>query len=287
MNDFILKRGFTAKSVLEVTGSLIVTSGITGSSTTASFSVTSSYSINSATASLTFLIDSSSYSFRSETSSYSYEADYVLNPNYDGWVNPDLGSIGINPNVWYPINGNSMIVAAGVITQSIILSPIQIYKNCTINRLISIYSHTNANATSSFFVYTNSEKLLPENKIYQTSISGSTFGAVTGSFSPTSSIQLEAGEVYWIGVASQNASSIYAKYFSNVVANTSGRIYNPILGVAVPNTSSYIQNITHYVYPIPGNIDSSAPETLSQNTGDYSFLARSTATPVLPYLIVN
>lgn len=289
MNEFIIRNGFTSKGGLQVTGSLTVLGGITGSCATASFAVSTSLAINAATASLTSLIDSSSYSNYSETSSYTYEAESVLNPNYNGWINPNLGNIGISAHWWYPINITSILAGiAPSITQSLILAPIEMYKNCTVNTLVSIYSHITAATTSSFFIYSNSDKLLPQNKLFQANVSGSSGGTITGSFSPASSIPLKAGEIYWLGVAVQNANSIYPVYRSNAPANTVGRVYNAILGVSVPNTASaYIQNITHYVLPIPGNIVASAPATASQNVGDYSFIARSAASPVLPYLIVN
>jgi hypothetical protein len=289
MNEFIIRNGFTSKGGLQVTGSLTVLGGITGSCTTASFSISASYATNAVTASLTSLIDSSSYSNYSETSSYAYEAESVLNPNYNGWINPNLGNIGISAHWWYPINETS-IAMAGNITQSLILAPIEIYKNCTVDRLISIYNHTAAAVTSSFFIYSNSDKLLPQNKLFQANVSGSSGGTRTGSFSPTSSIPLKAGEIYWLGVAMQNTNGTYPVYRASpiVIPNTAGRVYNPILGVATPNTASaYIQNITHYVLSIPGNIVTSAPNIASQNANEYSFIARSAASPVLPYLIVN
>lgn len=288
MNEFIIRNGFTSKGGLQITGSLTVLGGITGSCTTASFAISTSLAINAATASLTSLIDSSSYSNYSETSSYTYEAESVLNPNYNGWINPNLGNIGISAHWWYPINVTSIAAVIGI-TQSLILAPIEIYKNCTVDKLISIYNHTAAATTSSFFIYSNSDKLLPQNKLFQASVSGSTASAtITGSFSPTSSIPLKAGEIYWLGVAVQNANSIYPVYRASAAANTAGRVYNPILGVSIPNTASaYIQNITHYVLPISGNIVTSAPNTVSQDAGEYSVIARSAASPVLPYLIVN
>jgi hypothetical protein len=212
----------------------------------------------------------------------------VLNPNYNGWINPNLGNIGISAHWWYPINGTSIILG-GAVTQSLILAPIEIYKNCSVDKLILIYNHTLAASTSSFFIYSNSDKLLPQNKLFQADVSGSSGGSRTGSFSPTSSISLKAGEIYWLGVAVQNIGSIYPVYRTNpLIENTAGRVYNPILGVAAPNTASaYIQNITHYVLSIPGNIVTTAPNTASQNAGDYSVIARNSLSPVLPYLIVN
>jgi hypothetical protein len=287
MNEFIIRNGFTSKGGLQVTGSLTVLGGITGSCTTASFAISASLAINAATASLTSLIDSSSYSNYSETSSYTYEAESVLNPNYNGWINPNLGNIGISAHWWYTINETS-IATTGSVTQSLILAPVEIYKNCTVDKLITIYRHTAANTTSSFFIYSNSDKLLPQNKLFQANVSGSTAVNITGSFSPTSSISLKAGEIYWLGVATQNANGLVAFYRASVIPNTAGRVYNPILGVAAPDTASaYIQNITHYVLSIPGNIVTSAPATASQNVNEYSFIARSANSPVLPYLIVN
>jgi hypothetical protein len=289
MNEFVIRNGFTSKGGLQVTGSLIVLGGITGSCATASFAVSTSLAINAATASLTSLIDSSSYSNYSETSSYAYEAESVLNPNYNGWINPNLGNIGISAHWWYPINVAS-IAMVGNITQSLILAPVEIYKNCTVDKIISIFNHTTtggAQGTSSFFIYSNSDRLLPQNKLFQSNVSGTTAVAITGSFSPTSSISLKAGEIYWLGVAVQNAVSIYPVYRASAVANTAGRVYNPILGVAAPNTASaYIQNITHYVLPISGNIVTSVPATASQNANEYSVIARNSLSPVLPYLIV-
>lgn len=288
MNEFIIRNGFTSKGGLQITGSLTVLGGITGSCTTASFAISASLAINAATASLTSLIDSSSYSNYSETSSYTYEAESVLNPNYNGWINPDLGNIGISAHWWYPINITS-IATAVTVTQSLILAPVEIYKNCTVDKLITIYRHLTANTTSSFFIYSNSDKLLPQNKLFQANVSGLTAAQpVTASLSPTSSISLKAGEIYWLGVATQNANGLVAFYRASVIPNTAGRVYNPILGVAAPNTASaYIQNITHYILSIPGNIVTSAPNIASQNANEYSFIARSDASPVLPYLIVN
>jgi len=176
------------------------------------------------------------------------------------------------------------------ITQSLIVAPVEIYKNCTVSTLVSLYSHVSANSTSSFFIYSNSDKLLPQNKLFQANFSGSTAGSiVTGSFSPTSSISLKAGEIYWLGVATQTPASRYLIYFTNLpFAGPAGRLYNSILGVSAPDTASaYIQNITHYILPISGNIVTSAPNSLSQNIGDYSFIARNNQSPVLPFLIVN
>ncbi len=80
-NEFIIKNGYRSQGNSEVTGSLNVTAGITGSlqgtATTASFVSTASYASNSATASYVQTAQTASYVLNAVSASFSTSASYA------------------------------------------------------------------------------------------------------------------------------------------------------------------------------------------------------------------
>jgi hypothetical protein len=295
MNKFNIRSGFLSRDFVSITGSLYITAGITGSANTASFANTASYSVTATTASFVTLVNSASYSFNSLSSSFADVAEYSpltgtgsFEPPYvSGSLLFSSGSF-LNPNVYSPFQQNNFAAASPVISQSLILAPLKVYKDCTVKDLTLIYNGTNPNATASVFIYANTNKMLPGNKLYQGSFSDrfTPLGFLGYlQFTPTSSIQLKNNNVYWIGMAVHDANSTYRQYNTPPI----NRVYNPLLGVAVPGVSinNYIQNITHYVLPNISNVVTGIPNTCSQNVGDYSFIANSTVLPVLPFIRIE
>jgi hypothetical protein len=294
MNKFNIRTGLLSRDFVSITGSLYVTAGITGSANTASFANTASYSVTATTASFVTLVNSASYSFNSLSSSFADVAEYSPLAGTGSFIPPYVSGSGVfqtgsflNPNtygIFVIIDTVYNTEASPIISQSLILAPLKVYKDCTVKDLTLMYNGVNPNPTASVFIYSNTNKMLPGNKLYQGSFSASfTFGNLQ--FTPTSSIQLKNNNVYWIGMAAQNANSRYRQYNTPPI----NRVYNPLLGVAEPSTSTnnYIQNITHYILPNISNVITDIPNTCSQDPADYNFIANSTVLPLLPFIRIE
>jgi hypothetical protein len=294
MNKFNIRTGLLSRDFVSITGSLYITAGITGSANTASFANTASYSVTATTASFVTIVNSASYSFNSLSSSFADVAEYSPLTGTGSFEPPYVSGSGVfqtgsflNPNIYgVTFTGGQVynVIASPVISQSLILAPLKVYKDCTVKDLTLIYAGNNATATASVFIYSNTNKMLPGNKLYQGSFSGSFFFGNL-QFTPTSSIQLKNNNVYWIGMATQNDQSVYRQYNALSI----NRLYNPLLGVAVPSTSAnnYIQNITHYVLPNISNVVTGIPNICPQEPADYGFIANSTVLPILPFIRIE
>jgi len=215
---------------LTISGSLTVTGSITGSIISSSYALTSSYSnfaLISATSTATSSL-SSSFASSSISSSYTLTASYSLKPEFGptlnvGWLNPNITHGNYNGSADSSFLG-------GAVAGGLFFSPIEITKTCTVTTMSAVIGGNGVQQTSlKVALYTNN----PTNNLPGLLLTQSnTPPIVTSSFyvanvSLSTPIQLNKGNVYWVGMAISGSGTRLPYMNTN---NPSGSVYNPLLG---------------------------------------------------------
>jgi hypothetical protein len=298
-NEFIIREGFSSKSNVIVTGSLTVTS-ITGSLVTASYGITASYSLNSNTASLVQNITSASYSnttLSASLASVSYKtlnnpaASYALSGISSSNWNTNFGNNGYISSTFFHTNANiGSALTTGFRTSysgSITLTPVYINRTGTLSTFAIIGSLLGSPTGSwRVGVYSNSNNMLPETKIFEFSsdifpAGPRTFYQVSSSSGPV----LQQGQIYWLAVSAiGNTSNITYTYLQHAAATPSqNRIFNQVLGSSIPILQNAVRNIAHYKYDIGVAATASAlPTPLPQTTSSYTVYSYGSAQAAVP-----
>jgi hypothetical protein len=293
-NEFIIREGFLSNGSTTVTGSLIVTSGITGSLNTASYAFTASYTTNALSASITTTITSASYSTTALSSSYSIQASniigtvtasYLLPQNTTTLSNiilPGTASIG---GILYPFNSMTILNIAqfNAVTNAqgtIYLTPIAIQSSCVPIKLGVVANTSLANAGRiTLGIYSGTDRMLPDALLTSASILniGTIRTVYTGSVSNT--ITLQKDQIYWLamvmsGSAGGNSQNSYAT--NNFISSTSwfgftqNRLFNPLLGVQIPINTISLRQVAYYTTSSANQL---LPTTLPNTTSSYTVLA--------------
>jgi len=300
-NEFIIREGFRTLGDLTVTGSLIITSGITGSIQSASLAISAGYSINANTASLVNNIASSSYSTFALSSSYSVAADNSLNYPTNSYTSTFIsGGISITAAGGTGAGGLGYISPVTVINyqaatalldrtyaptvNTLYATPIVIPRTCTAAK-IGITALVSAAPTASFLmgIYDTSNSMLPNNLLTSTQVLFTTLNSRYFSEASFSSpITLQQNEIYWLAfMCIQNAgNATYStiNWLNNATVPfinlTYNRIFNPLLGVAQPSNTNSHKQIAYYQYSIANT--GSMPSTLTQTLGSITPISYGT-----------
>lgn len=283
-NEFVIREGFISESDTIITGSLIVTAGITGSLVTASYAITASYSLNSLTASLVSNITTASYTNFATSASTATLGSFV--PNYVNnytttQLNPvfNTGSTGIG--YISPMMNNTLnTIAASSNRQfnTIYLTPLYINSNCIV-RKIGILSQKNGagNQSIRLGIYTNSNSMLPDTNLSDVEIFP--LGDNVSRFYETTlstPINLQTGEIYWL--ASMLCGSGLGGVHNSINYRTAGpaftvqqlsanKIYNTLLGSSAPINQNAIRHISYYALTVAST--ASLQASLPQTAGSY------------------
>jgi len=293
-NEFVIREGFLSTQYASVTGSLIVTSGITASLNTASYAFTASYSDSALSASVTTTIASSSYSNNSLSSSYSIQALNVLGSITASYLLPQNSTIltnGILPGtasiggILYPFNAmtilntaqfNAVLNAQGIIY----LTPIAIQSTCIPTKLGVLSNTALANpGRITVGIYTGTDRMLPDTLITSASITGIGTTRTVYTASVSDSITLQKDQIYWLAMVmsgSTGATSQNSYATNNFISSTAwfgftqNRLFNPLLGVQVPINTISLRQVAYYT---TSSVNQLLPTTLPNTTSSYTVLS--------------
>lgn len=291
-NEFIIREGFFSKNQAIITGSLIVTSGITASLDTASFAFTSSYSTFALSASITTNISSASYSNFTETSSYSLQTFYISGSLSASILPKQITSIITQPatasvgGVLFPFNASSIYTLALFNTPTnaqgiVYLTPIAIQSSCIVQKLGVLCNTAVVNPGSiRVGIYSNSSNMLPSTLLTSASLTGLTTIRRVYTSSVSDNITLQKDEIYWLGMVmsgsaganSQNsyATTGYTSGFTQWFGYTQNKLFNPLLGVYTPVSTISLRQIAYYT---TSSITHLLPTSLSPTASQYGVLS--------------
>lgn len=291
-NEFIIRDGVFSKNGIYITGSLTVTSAITGSLTTASYAETSSYTTYALSASLTTNVNTASYSVYTETSSYSLQTLNISGSVTSSILPQQITSIITLPatasvgGVLFPFNASTIYTlqlfntpqnAQGIIY----LTPIAIQSACTVQKLgVLCNTGTTNPGKISVGIYSGAPNMLPDTLLTSASISGLTTVRRVYTSSVSNNIVLQKDEIYWlgmvmsgsIGASSQNSYSTtgYTAGFTQWFGFTQNKLFNPLLGVYVPAATVALRQISYYT---TSSVDQLLPTILPLSASNYGVLS--------------
>ena len=309
-NEFVIREGFISESDTIITGSLIVTAGITGSLVTASYAITASYSLNSLTASLVSNITTASYTNFATSASIATLGSFVPNyvNNYTATqLNPvfNTGSTGIG--YISPMMNNMINTVAAYSNRqfnTIYLTPLYINSNCIVRKIgILAQKNLSGNQSIRLGIYTNSNLMLPDTNLSDVEIFP--LGDNISRFYETTlstPINLQAGEIYWLAsmlcgtgtIVHTNINYRTVQPQFTVQQLSANRIYNQLLGSSTPINQNAIKHISYYAYTVAST--ASLQTTLPQTAGSYivysyggtsAAVASHTQTFIPPMIYVN
>jgi len=283
-NEFIVRNGLIAQNNSTITGSLIVTNGITGSlSGTASFSTNA---ISSSFATTSSYAVSSSFS---TTGSFATTASLAQSIEFEG----KPLSAGWPGNYILPVRFTTPVVslAAGSqldITSNIRYYPIQLSRDTLISSIGALVRSTGAAATGSYRlgIYNSIEVSTPLVQ-RSTSLPGALLGdyglisqiGVTSPFveiaiSDINRPTLKKGEIYWLAISPSGSTT-------QAVTSTNNTLWNDYFGIIPPTAT----NIISYVgLSVPADGGAALPNPA--NTASISLLGTS-AVKVFPILKIT
>jgi hypothetical protein len=268
-NEFVARNGFISKNDSEITGSLTVTGGLTGSILSASYSETASYSLTAVTASYVISALTASYALSSITASYAATASIRLKPQYA----PTVGlQTYIGPYLCASETSASFL-SQQVGLDNIVVTPILINRDCLLTGVAVSIASTSSGVptTASLGIYTDNGSMLPNSLItnllpVSTTSASAQYKEVGGN-----NIPLKAKNIYWIAISGDNALRLPIPSFNNT-------LLNPLLGYQLSGSGfTAVRNISNYVTQSVGS-SISLPSTLSQVASTYtvtSFLSAS------------
>lgn len=285
-NEFIVRNGFTSKFDVVVSGSLLVTSGITGSLATASYAITAGFSLQSLSASLTNTIATSSYSTFALTSSQAtlgsfvpqYSSNYTTTPASASLYTSLVGGHGFLSPMYTP-HVTTNAAQNNRQLNTIYLTPLYINSNCVVKRIGIPVQRSAATVGVRLGIYTNSNSMLPENNILDENLTPIANLRVFHDVAVSSTVNLQAGEIYWLasmltGPVAQPPAGSNINYLSIQWLDTAfslsafNRIINPLLGSSTPVNQNAIRHISYYSYVTATT--SSLPSTLPQTALSYT-----------------
>jgi hypothetical protein len=222
-NEFVTRNGLIAQANSQITGSLTVTGGITGSLFgTSSFAVSASYALNSTSASYSLNSTTASYAINSTSASYALTSSYASNADLlDGLnstafvLNTQTGSFATTGSNNF--NGNQNITGSLTISSSAVVD-LNVIGTQNITGSLNVLGSTGAtllNLNADIFEITGSLYTTGSNIfIGSQTISGSltVTQPITGSLNGTASFATTASFALNAGVSSQwttSGSNIY------------------------------------------------------------------------------
>jgi hypothetical protein len=263
-NEFVARNGFISKQDSEITGSLTITGGLTGSVLSASYSITASYSNTSISASYVLSALTASYSDYAVTTSYAATASAGMDASY-AITQPTTPNIGyISPNICMTEVTGAFTAVPGL--DRVIVTPFLVYANCILTGSGLTFGSTGSGVETRarIGIYADNGNMLPGALIQDIGfLSSSATTIAYQQLNTNPSIRLDAKTVYWTAVVGDNALRLPVPRLVN------GMI-NPILQVEL--TASGItshRNIFSYGF-VSGGAATNLPLTMSAIASAYT-----------------
>lgn len=263
-NEFVARNGFISKQDSEITGSLTVTNGLTGSVLSASYSVTASYSNTSVSASYVLSALTASYATYAVTTSYALTASAGLDTAY-AITQPTTPNIGyISPNMCMTEVTGSATAIPGL--DNIIVIPFLVYADCVLTGSGLTFGSTGSGVETKarLGIYADNGNMLPGNRIQDIGFLSSSVTTIAyQQLNANPAITLKAKQVYWTVVVGDNALKLPVPRLVN-------GMYNPILQVQITGSGlTSHRNIFSYGF-VSGGAATNLPLTMSATTTAYT-----------------
>jgi hypothetical protein len=290
-NEFIIREGFNNTTDATISGSLIVTIGITGSLQSASYAITASTSQNSLSASIITNIASSSYSTNALSASYATGAYFISNDVTTSFAFQRITTVGANltgstggmispfpgPYGWQLARFNNINPIGTIYT-----TPIAIQSTIMAQKIGVMCAGNTANNSGRIDVgiYSSLDTMLPGILLASASISGSILTTAMALYTASLSVNttLQKDNIYWLSMAMSGSSgqNFYMTYqwFSTPgfwISVAQNKLYNPLLGIQAPNSDSTYRQVAYYT-----TSSVILPATMSSTSASYSVLSYGT-----------
>ncbi len=278
-NEFVARNGFISKQDSEITGSLTITGGLTGSVLSASYSITASYSNTSISASYVLSALTASYSDYAVTTSYAATASAALDTSYEISQFPTIGIGYITPSLCFTeVTGAHSSIPR---LDNIIATPFLVYNNCILTGSGITFGSTGSGveATVRMGIYSDNGNMLPGSLIQDLSFLSSSNTAFTYQELETNpNVRLNAKTVYWVVAVGNGALKLPVPRLVN-------GLYNPILQVEITSSGlTSLRNISSYGY-VSGGASTGLPNTMPSTASLYTVNSYFTASAYIGPII--